>query len=494
MKSSIALRKAIPFTLLVVMILSFVMPQSVYAEEALPDQEPAPAQESAPGGEADPSEEPAPAQEPAPGGEADPSEEPAPAQEPAPDGEADPSEEPVPDQEPAPDGEAIPSKEPAPAQEPAPDGEAIPSKEPAPAQEPVPAGEPAPVLESDPSEKPFMAQDSAPAAESDSIGGFTPDLGSHTIVQNDGIGYYSVEADPDGVGQSFRAPFSGLLTKIGTVVNAATSGIIMIFSGETAVGDPLHAQEFAFDAGVNEITLNDQVSVAASQLYTFALFFGTTTSIMWQDFGNSYTDGKLIQTDGTESVSSDSEDLTFYVDIARKKTSNQSSGGTEENNPPANRVIVPVDSGQQEAIRCHVASTLLLLPNDNSAEFSGLCGCDASLNSLQNSGLPGVLPAGVVFSDGMTTNLISAGTPVDLVPGGSVTVRFALPGALTDKTLVLMLWDEGAGTWVEIPLSGSESSFSSSNSLMKVLKGVTIYDGAVQVTVNFMGSFVLAAK
>lgn len=479
MKNSIATSKAISFTLLVVMILSFVMPQSVFADDTLPDQEPAPAQESAPGEETVPSEEPAPVQESIPTGE------------PAPDQAPDPASEPAPVQEPAPGGETVPSEEPAPAQEP------VPAGEPAPVQESAPSGNPVPSQNLAPSTIPFLAQDSIPAEESDTIGFFTPDLGSHTIVQNDGNSYYVAESDPEGVGQSFRAPFSGTLTKIGTIVAAATYGILKIFSGETAVGDPIHTQEFESGAGINEITLSDPLSVAASHLYTFVLFFGTTTSVARQSTGNSYTGGKLYMTDGVESASSNTEDLTFFVDITKKKTSassGYSSDDSEENNPPANRIIVPVASGQQEAIRCHYISTLLLLPNDDSAEFSGLCGYNGSLYSLQNSGLPGALPAGVVFNDGMTTNLTSAGSPAELVPGGSVTLRFTLPGTLTDKTLVLMFWDEGAGTWVEIPLSGSESSFSASNSLMRVLKGTTMLDGAVQVTVNFMGSFVLAAK
>lgn len=474
MKNSIATSKAISFILLIVMILSFVIPQSVFAEDALPDQEPDAVEESAPAQESAPIVE-----------------QPAPAQESAPDEEAVPSEEPAPTQESDPGREANPPEEPAPVQESAPGGETVPSEEPA------PSGGPASSPNLAPSTTPFLAQDSTPVEESDTIGFFTPDLGSHTIVQNEGNSYYVAEAEIEGLGQSFRAPFSGTLTKIGTIVAAATYGILKIFSGETAVGDPIHTQDFESGAGINEIILTDPVSVLASHLYTFIFFFGTTTSVARQSTGNSYTDGKLFMTDGVESASSPSEDLTFYVDIAKKKTSassGHSSDDSEEDNPQANRIIVPVISGQQEAIRCHYASTLLLLPNNDSAEFSGLCGCNGSLNSLQNSGLPGALPAGVVFNSGMTTNLTSTGSPLDLVPGGSVTVRFALPGALTDKTLVLMFWDEGSGKWVEIPLSGSESNFSPSNSLMKVLNGTTMLDGAVQVTVNFMGSFVLAAK
>jgi hypothetical protein len=160
--------------------------------------------------------------------------------------------------------------------------------------------------------------------------------------------------------------------------------------------------------------------------------------------------------------------------------------------------IVPVQGGESISLICGYSWTTLILPNDDAATFTGPCGGDltATLNPINNSNLPGAIPEGYSFGGSFTANMLQGSTVQEVLPGGgTIGLSFVVPEELQGKELSILYWDAALNTWIEIPLTGGEETFTTSTPGMKVLNGVSIGpDGKVNATLNFSGTFVLVAK
>ena len=161
--------------------------------------------------------------------------------------------------------------------------------------------------------------------------------------------------------------------------------------------------------------------------------------------------------------------------------------------PALSGLVVPVAGGENVALECGYAWTMLQLNNQDAAKFSGMCGSElaASLSGLPGDSLPASLPEGMLMGAGMTAGVNGAAILPD---GGSMRIIFNVPDELQGKTLSILFWDADAGEWVKLPLFG-EGGFAASDAAMQVLSGVQVNaDGTVTATVNFGGTFVLVGE
>jgi len=104
--------------------------------------------------------------------------------------------------------------------------------------------------------------------------------------------------------------------------------------------------------------------------------------------------------------------------------------------------------------------------------------------------LPGTLPDGYTFGSGYTESVVGAANGI-IPNGGTAELSLVVPEG---KTPVIFYWDAGESKWVEVPVAGSEGSFSASDSGMQVLSGVSSSGGMAHFTVNFTGTFIVVYK
>jgi hypothetical protein len=149
------------------------------------------------------------------------------------------------------------------------------------------------------------------------------------------------------------------------------------------------------------------------------------------------------------------------------------------------------------------SSTILRLPNGNSAEFiypsfNGF----GKLEGLLEENLPGRLGAGIDFIGGMNVSLTDEdGNLVTVNPDGTITVEFKLPENGHGRYSILY-WDptlnNGAGGWVQLPLFEEGTSFplnpDDPEDGRTILSGVQQVGNTMTITVNFPGIFVLVAR
>jgi hypothetical protein len=154
--------------------------------------------------------------------------------------------------------------------------------------------------------------------------------------------------------------------------------------------------------------------------------------------------------------------------------------------------IVPVVSGQSVPVECGYGFTSLVLESGETALFEGFCGSDAAFSQVESGSLPGALTEGRTFISAFTETV--DGSTDGIIPdGGSAELNLA--AGSNPSSLAVLYWDAGAKAWVEIPVVGSEGSFSASNPAYKVLTGVTYTaDGTARFSVNFTGTFVVVQK
>ncbi|MFZ5822278.1 MAG: right-handed parallel beta-helix repeat-containing protein [Chloroflexota bacterium] len=123
--------------------------------------------------------------------------------------------------------------------------------------------------------------------------------------------------------------------------------------------------------------------------------------------------------------------------------------------------------------------------------------------SLTQDGLPGPLGAGTNFEAGITVGLTDEDENIVTVnPDGSITLRFTLPTGGRGRSYSILFWDptlnEGAGGWVQLPPFEAGTSFplhpEDPDDPRLIIAGVQEKDGALTVTVNFPGVFVLVSR
>jgi len=156
-------------------------------------------------------------------------------------------------------------------------------------------------------------------------------------------------------------------------------------------------------------------------------------------------------------------------------------------------LIVPVVGGENVALECGYAWTMLKLDSQDAAKFSGMCGSQVtpSLTGVSAENLPAALPNGMLMGSAMTAGVNGSAIMPD---GGSVRVTFNVPVELQGKALSILFWDADAGEWVKLPLFG-ESGFAPSDDAMRVLSGVQVNaNGTITASFNFGGTFVLVGE
>ena len=173
-------------------------------------------------------------------------------------------------------------------------------------------------------------------------------------------------------------------------------------------------------------------------------------------------------------------------------------------------VHVPETGGAPVPLDCELyAGTVLILPNGDRATLVCPVSGEATLESLTDSGLPGVLPPGRTFVSGVDVGLTEGGVPLQVIfDGGFITLTFPIPDGWADASLAVLYWDPvangGAGGWVELPpyalqpdgkpMVHSLHPGAEPPDGMEILGGVRVVGGSVKIAVNFPGIFVLAAR
>lgn len=152
------------------------------------------------------------------------------------------------------------------------------------------------------------------------------------------------------------------------------------------------------------------------------------------------------------------------------------------------------------------------LPNGDKVEIICPVGGKASISRLDNTTLPGELPAGYTFASAFQveiSQLVVRGgqeqrSPIDVIAqGGYIKASFVAPSEQTGGAYSILYWDNG--TWIPLKdfmldQNGLSHTFSlhsdQPNDPKKIIKGVEFLDTAdpprVEVSVNFPGIFVLA--
>ena len=149
-----------------------------------------------------------------------------------------------------------------------------------------------------------------------------------------------------------------------------------------------------------------------------------------------------------------------------------------------------MQGGEQVNVDCGYSWTELDMKPGDKARFDGFCGISASFDAVAEASLPGKLPDGYTFGSGYTESVVGAANGI-IPNGGTAELSLVVPEG---KTPVVFYWDAGASKWVEVPMAGSEGSFSASDAGMQVLSGVSLSGGMAHFTVNFTGTFIVVYK
>jgi hypothetical protein len=105
--------------------------------------------------------------------------------------------------------------------------------------------------------------------------------------------------------------------------------------------------------------------------------------------------------------------------------------------------------------------------------FANLCGYEALLDKVLESGLPEDLPGGNQYVSGLDVTLVQDGVKIELLPNGTgMTVGFMIPSGMEGENFSVLRWD--GSQWVE--------------------ESVTVENGYVMATSSSTGTFVLAVK
>ncbi|MFZ5908925.1 MAG: right-handed parallel beta-helix repeat-containing protein [Chloroflexota bacterium] len=172
---------------------------------------------------------------------------------------------------------------------------------------------------------------------------------------------------------------------------------------------------------------------------------------------------------------------------------------------PKDPVIVPVTGDIEPVLQdCENTSGTIWQTPDGvwvkvGCPFEGY----SLIQSLTQDGLPGALGAGTNFEAGVMVGLTDEdGNIVTVNPDGSITLRFTLPTTGRGRSYSILFWDptlnDGEGGWVQLPPFEAGTSFplhpEDPDDPRLIIAGVQEEDGALTVTVNFPGVFVLVSR
>jgi hypothetical protein len=147
------------------------------------------------------------------------------------------------------------------------------------------------------------------------------------------------------------------------------------------------------------------------------------------------------------------------------------------------------------------SSTILRLPNGNTAQINSPFQGSSTLEGLLEKDLPGKLGAGTKFVDGMNISLIDENGKPTTDENGTIVLKFKVPEDAHGKFSVLF-WDptlnDGAGGWIQMPIYEAGTSFplnpDDPEDGRTIISGVKQEGDIVTLTVNFPGIFILTSR
>ena len=135
--------------------------------------------------------------------------------------------------------------------------------------------------------------------------------------------------------------------------------------------------------------------------------------------------------------------------------------------------IIPVTGGQFTTLTCDTPLVSLQMPNGDYVTFGNLCGYEAMLGTVAESGLSGALPDGSQYVSGLNVALAQDSSTVEPLPTGTnMTVAFKVPSGMEGETFAILHWN--GSNWVE--------------------ENVIVENGFVKATSSNTGMFVLVAQ
>jgi hypothetical protein len=99
----------------------------------------------------------------------------------------------------------------------------------------------------------------------------------------------------------------------------------------------------------------------------------------------------------------------------------------------------------------------------------------------------------------VTLKILANDNPLNLVPENSfVRISFPMPENSYAKDYTVLYWNgvlnKGAGGWMELPLTAGKLNPGNNLDARQILSGLHIVNSFAQVTVNFLGTFVIVKK
>jgi hypothetical protein len=136
--------------------------------------------------------------------------------------------------------------------------------------------------------------------------------------------------------------------------------------------------------------------------------------------------------------------------------------------------VIPVTGGNTLDISCTNSTVYGLAQAGINISFNNLCNYQSVINTQAAEGLPGSLPEGESFVEGLTVNILNNGSLVNPLPSGSsITIGFPISSGNQNAKLVAIFWN--GSKWVEVP--GEMSS-----------------DGFFKITTSQPGTFLVITK
>jgi hypothetical protein len=106
--------------------------------------------------------------------------------------------------------------------------------------------------------------------------------------------------------------------------------------------------------------------------------------------------------------------------------------------------------------------------------FANLCDFEASFEFIQASAIPGKLPKGTSFMNGLNTLVFQDAVIVDPLPEEAlITIDFLIPKEEPNSSFSILFWD--GKQWGEVPSHKTP-------------------DGSISATVDHGGTFILVKK
>jgi hypothetical protein len=135
---------------------------------------------------------------------------------------------------------------------------------------------------------------------------------------------------------------------------------------------------------------------------------------------------------------------------------------------------IPVTGGNSFDIGCTNPSSYNLASEGIFVSFSNLCNYQSVIDGQPATGLPGNLPDGASFIQGISVNVLKDGAFVNPLPNdASITIEFPVPAGQENSPFLAVVWN--GSKWVEV--TGQKSA-----------------DGFFTITSNLPGTFLMISK